>query len=1331
MEKVRCPEHRAVCLLKTGTREGPNKGRSFYVCPANGGLNCSYTRPTDLPASHCLLHDDSQLDLQALVKQDAGNYRLYYRCMKSDGKKFCGSVPWKQESSSKVPQRYDLPPEIKEKPPRNPFKVLNEGPRFATWKQISEEQKRSIESSGEVTTGGKQKINGERTAADHRKTSGERTADDHGKTSGERISGGNQKTSGERTADDHGKTNGERTADDQRKMSGERISGGNQKTSGERTADDQRKTSGERTADDHGKTSGERISGGNQKTSGERTADDHRKTSGERTADDYGKTSGERTADGHRKTSGERTADDHGKTSGERISGGNQKTSGERTTDDHGKTSGERISGGNQKTSGERTTDDHGKTSGERISGGNQKTSGERTTDDHGKTSGERISGGNPKTSSETIIDNHQKTSGEYKSSNQKKSSKEMRPLNIVEKISNDQARQSNKSSEESRRMSEDGDIIEEKTWSSEVRRTRPPSDGGHSDEQASFQGWREKRLPAGVTIKKKLPEETIKKEGETSGGPSMRPSAPVQDLVEEKDDDVVFVSSQPGREKTLGKQRTITSFPGFTPASEGQSAASLHSMLSVQLQQKKATLASVNLKALPDGGVRLMKQVQELEDALGSLSLSTEAVTQSGNDQKTRPKLQPIPGPPPSRDVLAEGQRGVKPLSFHELPPSTLGLQGLTLSQNYSSLYSVTPQWQSLYGGRMTEEKLFAVRNATSDTINHLHKSLETCPGPESSAEDPRGLKKQALAWLQWRETQRPQGGILADDMGLGKTLTMIALILAHKQQQQKSVKDEEKQLESWISKTDSTLTVSRGTLIICPASLVHHWKKEVEKRVSDGRLRVYLYHGANREKDCKTLAQYDIVVTTYSLVSKEIPAKKEEGDAPAQDQDLEDRAASSPLLRVAWSRIILDEAHNIKNPKVQTSIAVCKLRAGGRWAVTGTPIQNNLLDLYSLLRFLRCSPFDEFKLWKSQVDNGSRKGGERLTILTKSLLLRRTKDQLDHTGRPLVALPQRSSELHQLRLSAQEQAVYDVIFARSRSTLQNYLRRHEGASHAELRGPDNPFDRVAREFGAPQGDVSAPPPLSQGSSTVHILSLLLRLRQCCCHLSLLKTTLDQLELKNEGLSLTLEEQLSALTLCDLQSPDPKSTVSLNGTNFQAEQFESERGSSKVDALISMLRTIVPQKSVVVSQWTGMLKIVALHLKRLGTSYATIDGSINPKLRMDLVEDFNTNPRGPQVMLVSLCAGGVGLNLIGGSHLFLMDMHWNPALEDQACDRIYRVGQCKDVVIHRFVCEGTVEEKILQLQEKKKDLAKKVLTGNGSTFTKLTLMDLRLLFGV
>ncbi|KAM4046929.1 transcription termination factor 2 [Anomaloglossus baeobatrachus] len=1272
--------------------------------------------------------------------------------MKSDGKKFCGSVPWQQGSKSKGPQRCDLPPERTEKPPRNPFKVLNEGPRPVTWKQISEEQKRISEDDNEGPAVDQRKMTGERTTADHQKTSGEKTAADHRKMTGERTAADHRKMTGERTAADHRKMTGERTAADHRNMTGERTAADHRNMTGERTAADHRNMTGERTAADHRKTTGERTAADHQKTSsegntadhwnmtGERTAADHRKMTGERTASDHQKTSGEKTAADHRKTSSEGNTADHWNMTGERTAADHQKTSGERTVADHRKTSSEGPAADHRKTNGEGPAGDHRKTSGETTATDHQKTSGERTTADHQKTSGERTAADHRKTSGERTAADHRKTNSEDKKC------KETRSLNMVENLSNDQVKQSNGShhaanSEKTQRTFEGRvDTMEkrpeDRTWSSEVRRT-PPLNDGHPNEQASFQGWREKRLPVGVTIKKKLPEETVQKESEAS----LRTPAPAHDLVEE-DEDVVFVSSQPGREKvtapkTSEKQRTITSFPGFTTPCVDQSAATLHSMLSTQLQQKKAALASVNLKALPDGGVRLKKQVQELEDALGSLSLSTEAVAQpgvgeGGNDQKTNP------GRPHSRDVLVDGGRGVKPLSFRDLPPSSLGLQVLPVTQNYSSLYGGTPQ--NLYGGRMTEERLFAVRNATSEAIDHLHKGLESCPDPESHAEDPRGLKvplllhqKQALAWLQWRETQRPPGGILADDMGLGKTLTMIALILAQKQRQT-SEKEEEKRLESWISKSDSTLTVSRGTLIICPASLVHHWKKEVEKRVSDGRLRVYLYHGANREKDSKALAKYDMVVTTYSLVSKEIPAKKEEGDAPAKDHDLEDRAGSSPLLRVAWSRIILDEAHNIKNPKVQTSIAVCKLRAGGRWAVTGTPIQNNLLDLYSLLRFLRCSPFDEFKLWKSQVDNGSRKGAERLTILTKSLLLRRTKDQQDHKGRPLVALPQRSSELHQLRLSAQEQAVYDVILARSRSTLQNYLRRHEGASHAPCEGADNPFDRVAREFGAPQGDVS-PAPLSQGSSTVHILSLLLRLRQCCCHLSLLKTTLDQLELKNEGLSLTLEEQLSALTLCDLQSPDPKSTVSLNGTNFQAELFESKSGSTKVDALISRLRTIVsgaaPQKSVVVSQWTSMLKIVALHLKRLGMSYATIDGSISPKVRMDLVEDFNINPRGPQVMLVSLCAGGVGLNLIGGNHLFLMDMHWNPALEDQACDRIYRVGQCKDVVIHRFVCEGTVEEKISQLQEKKKDLAKKVLTGNSSSFTKLTLMDLRLLFGV
>uniref|UniRef100_A0A4W6DQ04 Transcription termination factor 2 n=1 Tax=Lates calcarifer TaxID=8187 RepID=A0A4W6DQ04_LATCA len=758
-------------------------------------------------------------------------------------------------------------------------------------------------------------------------------------------------------------------------------------------------------------------------------------------------------------------------------------------------------------------------------------------------------------------------------------------------------------------------------------------------------------------------PRDSVNTRSPTSNKP--RHSESIQTKNQHDEDDVVLVSVKPATQKApvSAVQKTLTTFPGFQPASkvkgQQEDPRGLHSLLTAQLQQKKATLSVVNVTALPDKGERLKTQVKELEEALESLSLTV--ASQPGN-----------------------------------LP---------TLQLQYYKHTTVC----------------LAVKNATCEAIDHLHKSLESCPDAEAEAPDPKGIKvsllphqRRALAWLLWREAQNPCGGILADDMGLGKTLTMISLILTKKTKaKEEDEKKDEKKEEKWISKTDSSLVVSKGTLIICPASLIHHWKKEIERHVKTGKLTVYLYHGPNREKSAKVLADYDVVVTTYSLVSKEIPVQKEEADKPTKDSS-DVPLHSAPLMRVAWARIVLDEGHNIKNPKVQTSMAVCHLRARARWAVTGTPIQNNLLDMYSLLKFLRCSPFDEYKLWKAQVDNGSKRGRERLNILTRSLLLRRTKDQMDSTGKPLVSLPDRTCEVHRLRLSADERAVYDVVFAQSR-----YHNSLFGMSQS------NPAMSGSQQ---PQ----------QATSTVHILSLLLRLRQCCCHLSLLKKTLDSTELQGDGIVLSLEEQLNALSLSSSPAssgPDPKDTVALNGTRFPSQLFEDTSDSTKIVAIVSELKAIRQksddQKSVIVSQWTSMLRIVAVHLRQMGLRYGVIDGTVNPKHRMDLVEEFNNNPKGPQVMLVSLCAGGVGLNLIGGNHLFLIDMHWNPALEDQACDRIYRVGQRKDVTIHRFVCEDTVEEKISTLQVKKKELAQNVLSGTGSTLTKLSLADLKIIFGV
>ncbi|XP_007425878.2 transcription termination factor 2, partial [Python bivittatus] len=794
-------------------------------------------------------------------------------------------------------------------------------------------------------------------------------------------------------------------------------------------------------------------------------------------------------------------------------------------------------------------------------------------------------------------------------------------------------------------------------------------------------------------------------------------------------------VDSQQGQDSNQKNSPSILSEVASLQMADRGDYKALHNQLSAQLKQKQRTLKTVNIHALPDKGERLLKQVQELEAALSSCNLETEesvkevsfCTTADVRHKKIQPdlftKVSPVqPGPVTGKEPELF-QKDPVPSSFELHPP--LGFDNSNR--------------QALYGGRMTDDHLQAVHNATSDAISQLHKSLESCPTEKTISEDPPGLKismllhqKQALSWLMWRENQEPCGGILADDMGLGKTLTMIALILAQKCAQKE--KEKEKKLEPWMSKQDSIGTCSYGTLIVCPASLIHHWKKEVEKHVKHGKLRVYLYHGPSRIKNTSILCQYEIVITTYSILAKEIATQKDQTDAVAEDRLVQDKSfLFSPLVWIHWARIILDEAHNIKNPKVQASIAACKLKATARWAVTGTPIQNNLLDMYSLLRFLRCSPFDEFKVWKSQVDNNRRKGGERLMILTRCLLLRRTKDQLDSSGKPLVSLPQRYVQVHRLKLSEDEQSVYDVLFKRSRSTLQSFLK-HQETSYTGYSG-DNPFKMGAQQFKVCQEDslgkmMKESPPVS---TTIHILSLLLRLRQCCCHLSLLKVALDQANMNSEGISLSLEEQLSALTLSEPDSSNPHSAVNLFGTAFGADLFEMTRQSTKISHLLEELKEIQgqSQKCVVVSQWTSMLKIVAMHLDKLGLKYATVDGSVNPKRRMDVVEEFNNNPQGIKVMLISLLAGGVGLNLVGGNHLFLLDMHWNPALEDQACDRIYRVGQQKDVKIHRFVCEGTVEEKISELQTKKKELAQKVLSGKGDSFTKLTLADLRLLFGI
>ncbi|NWI22687.1 TTF2 factor, partial [Sula dactylatra] len=1177
MEAVPCAEHGSLCFLKTGVRDGPNKGKSFYVCGAQGPAACGFVLPAPIPASHCLMHEGCVVELQVLAQQQGRDeYQLFYRCLKSklNGKKWCGSVPWQDPKATTVAKALETQPNIaplfNPNGERNPFKVIDKNCEPSSWKQIKEGNGGESKAKGvkaekeSVLVSHKEKKSTSDSSVEKEPLEGLKTKKKQfmGNSSDPELKKG---TVSESELGLSGTGKGKNTLWEEEKYGG---SGRESKKSSE---------------------CGEKEPGGRSKLLP--------------------------------------------------LSLEKQSTSTKPLEE-------QQLGEKSLKSCGDKETREE-----EYVGGKNGETKLMSKED--------AISPAVPQSALQ-----HAALKGETEAVPHKT---QIRPGQ--------------------------GQPAEEVSGSDSDEVGFVYSSSGKSKPEKSVEGLQSREIPSG-------------KSGKSMQGMSL-PVAAASHHVEGPQD-----------------------------------PKALHNHLVVQLKQKKSTLATVNIQLLPDKGERLLKQVQDLEAALSALNISAANATEKGEDSiSSSCHEESLPNPfgrPGGAPLLLQDPTARTSSDSHSHPSAAAALGS---SEYYGHSSGMNSGVQHLYGGRMTEDRIRAVHSATSEAINHLHKSLESCPTEETVAEDPSGLKvplllhqKQALAWLLWRENQKPCGGILADDMGLGKTVTMIALILAQNQLKTEKRKDK---LATWLSKNDSTVIPSCSTLIVCPASLIHHWKKEIDRRVGCGRLRVYLYHGPNRDKHAEVLSEYDVVVTTYSLVSKEVPANKEEGEVPAEDHDVgSGSSACSPLLRIAWARLILDEAHNIKNPKVQTSIAVCKLRASARWAVTGTPIQNNLLDMYSLLRFLRCSPFDEYKVWKYQVDNNTKKGGERLSLLTRSLLLRRTKDQLDSAGKPLVSLPQRSMQLHQLKLSAEEQAVYNVLFARSRSTLQSYLKRQEQKVEGREYAGGNPFGKVAQEFGVSQKEfLAGSQSASQVSGTAHVLSMLLRLRQCCCHLSLLKLALDKVTLNSEGLSLSIEEQLSALTLSELQTPDSKSTVYLNGTAFKTDIFEITKESTKIAHLLAELKTIQSQleyqKSVVVSQWTSMLKVVAVHLQRLGLKYATVDGSVNPKQRMDVVEEFNNNPRGPQVMLVSLLAGGVGLNLTGGNHLFLLDMHWNPALEDQACDRIYRVGQQKDIVIHRFVCEGTVEEKIVQLQQRKKVLAQQVLSGKGEAFTKLTLADLKILFGI
>ncbi|XP_038206847.1 transcription termination factor 2 isoform X2 [Zerene cesonia] len=723
---------------------------------------------------------------------------------------------------------------------------------------------------------------------------------------------------------------------------------------------------------------------------------------------------------------------------------------------------------------------------------------------------------------------------------------------------------------------------------------------------------------------------------------------------------------------------------------------------LKEDLQGVKLLLDTMDLDTLPDGGVKLIERLTVLE-----------AEVRNQGDKVANMVVEPA-------DIAKDG-----------FDKSEKGL-------SWDDIQKVSNAVQPRMFGKQAMATHMAERNMILDRLRDLYESLASRPSEETHAPQPRAVRtplmphqRHALAWLLWRETQRPSGGILADDMGLGKTITMISLMAFDKE---KNLDEDDSDEED----RGKSRAIRGGTLVVCPASLMAQWAGEVSKHCAPHALSVCLHHGANRAAQAHRLAQHDLVLTTYNILQRE----SEKGGV---------------LTRVAWRRAVLDEAHAVRNHKAQTSLAVAGLRARRRWALTGTPLHNKDLDLFALLKFLKCTPFDELTMWKKWIDNKSMGGQERLSTIMRCVMLRRTKQQLQQRGQ-LACLPPRSVHQRDVTLTSDEMNVYQKVLVFSKTLFAQFLHQRAEKADGALHPPpntDTAYAKMHKKMIALQG---AKPVKSH-----EILVLLLRLRQVCCHCGLIAAMLDQdqgddVDLQPDPAGQDLLAELNKLSLED--SREKRKSGSKKNKDEEEEEeegvggegttaaeairsvlspnnpvFRLDKRSSKIQAVMDcLLNEILPnkgEKAVVVSQWTSVLNLVEQELKKARVETVTLNGSVSVPARAPLIDALN-DPNGKvRVMLLSLCAGGVGLNLCGANHLLLLDPHWNPQLEEQARDRVYRVGQTRHVHVYKFMCVDTVEQSIRKLQQAKLELAENVLTGARHAASKLSIEDLKLLFNM
>ncbi|HEY5283980.1 MAG TPA: DEAD/DEAH box helicase, partial [Polyangia bacterium] len=466
-------------------------------------------------------------------------------------------------------------------------------------------------------------------------------------------------------------------------------------------------------------------------------------------------------------------------------------------------------------------------------------------------------------------------------------------------------------------------------------------------------------------------------------------------------------------------------------------------------------------------------------------------------------------------------------------------------------------------------------------DRLAPLAETFERLPEAKLPGDFTATLRPYQQIGVNWLAFLRSVGlgGILADDMGLGKTVEALCVF-------------------------------DKKTLVVCPTSVLPNWRSELARfRPS---LRVNVYHGPTRQFDDSA----DVTLTTYAIL----------------------RLDSEDLARRRFDAVVIDEAQAIKNPDSQVARAAYALNADFRLAMSGTPVENRLDELWSLMHFANRGLLGGRREFDAEVArpvaDGVAGAAVSLRQRIRPFILRRRKSEV------APELPPRTEATLRIVLDERERGIYDAVRAATQSEMVAALGMG----------------------GAGKLDV------------MKALEALLRLRQAACHPALLP----------------------------------------------GQKAES---SSKVEVLVEALATAAEDghKALVFSQWTSLLDLIEPVLRQIGIAFVRLDGSTRD--RAAVVEAFQAES-GPPVMLVSLKAGGTGLNLTAADHVFLCDPWWNPAVEDQAADRAHRIGQERPVMIYRLVAADTVEERIIELQQRKRAIGEAAL-GDAAAAAALTREDL------